>query len=131
MADGIKDKVAIIGMGCTKFGEHWDKAGEDLMVEAFQECVADAGVEKKDIGAAWMGHYFDEVNVGKTACLMSQALKLPYIPVTRVENACASGSESLRAACYAVAAGAIDIGLAMGVEKLKDCGLVVCPRRLS
>ncbi len=122
MADGIKDKVAIIGMGCTKFGEHWDKAGEDLMVEAFQECLGDAGVEKKSIDAAWMGHYFDEVNVGKTALLMSQALKLPYIPVTRVENACASGSESLRAACYAVASGAIDIGLAMGVEKLKDCG---------
>lgn len=122
MAEGIRNKVAIIGMGCTRFGELWDKSAEDLMVEAFQEALQDAGIEKKQIEAAWLGHYFDEVNVGKTAALMSQTLKLPYIPVTRVENACASGSESLRAACYAVASGAYDIALAMGVEKLKDCG---------
>ncbi|MDY6911636.1 MAG: acetyl-CoA acetyltransferase [Chloroflexota bacterium] len=122
MGKGIKDKVAIIGMGCTKFGELWDKCAEDLMVDAFKEAIEDAGIEKKDIEAAWMGHYFEEVNSGKTACLLAQTLKLPYIPVTRVENACASGSEALRAACYGVASGAYDIAMAMGVEKLKDCG---------
>ena len=47
MADGIRDKVAIIGMGCTRFGERWDCSAEDLMVEAFVECLADAGIEKK------------------------------------------------------------------------------------
>ncbi len=55
MAEGIKDKVAIIGMGCTKFGELWDKSPEDLIVEAFKETVEDAGIEKKDIQAAWLG----------------------------------------------------------------------------
>jgi acetyl-CoA C-acetyltransferase len=122
MATGIKDKVAIIGMGCTKFGERWDVGAEELLVEAFQECIEDAGLEKKDIEAAWVGTCMDEVNVGKSAIPASLALRLDRIPVTRVENMCASGTESLRGAVYAVASGAYDICLAMGVEKLKDTG---------
>ncbi len=55
MATGIKDKVAIIGMGCTRFGERWESGAEELMVEAFQECLEDAGIEKHDIEAAWFG----------------------------------------------------------------------------
>jgi len=122
MAEGIKDKVAIIGMGCTKFGERWDAGSEDLIVEAFTEALADAGIEKKDIQAAWYGSCFDEVNVGKSGTPLSLSLKLPFIPVTRVENFCATGSEALRGAAYAVAAGAFDICLALGAEKLKDTG---------
>jgi acetyl-CoA C-acetyltransferase len=122
MATGIKDKVAIIGMGCTKFGERWDVGAEELMVEAFEECIQDAGIEKKEIQAAWLGTCLEEVNVGKSALPMSTALRLPFIPVTRVENYCASGTESFRGAVYAVASGAYDICLAMGVEKLKDAG---------
>ena len=53
--EGIKNKVAIIGMGCTKFGERWDADAEDLMVEAFTEAIEDAGIELKDIQAAWLG----------------------------------------------------------------------------
>ena len=119
---GIKDKVAIIGMGCTKFGERWDQGPWDLMVESFMEAIADAGIEKKDIEAAWLGTHYEEVNVGKGGPPLGEALKLPYIPVSRVENYCASGSEALRGACYAVAAGIYDITLALGVEKLKDIG---------
>ncbi|HIC78099.1 MAG TPA: acetyl-CoA acetyltransferase, partial [Sulfurovum sp.] len=52
---GIKDRVAIIGMGCTKFGERWDTSAADLMVEASYEAFADAGIEAKDIQAAWLG----------------------------------------------------------------------------
>ena len=122
MATGIKDKVAIIGMGCTSFGERWDVGAEELMVEAFEECIKDAGIEKKDIGAAWFGTCMDEVNVGKTAMPMATTLRLPMIPVTRVENYCATGTEAFRGACYAVASGAYDICLALGVEKLKDTG---------
>src|SRR4030066_369613 len=122
MAEGIKDKVAIIGMGCTKFGERWDAGSEDLMVEAFTEAIADAGIDRKEIQAAWFGSCFDEVNVGKAATPLSMALKLPFLPVTRVENFCATGSEALRGAVYAVASGAYDICLALGVEKLKDTG---------
>jgi len=122
MATGIKDKVAVIGMGCTRFGERWEAGAEELMVEAFEECIADAGIEKKDIGAAWLGTCMDEINVGKTAMPLATTLRLPMIPVTRVENYCATGSEAFRGACYGVASGAYDICLALGVEKLKDSG---------
>jgi acetyl-CoA C-acetyltransferase len=122
MLGGIKDKVAIVGMGCTKFGELWDKSAPDLMIEAYQEAMEDAGIEKRDINAAWLSTCFDEVNVGKSGQPLAKTLKLPFIPVTRVENFCASGTEALRGAAYAVASGAYDITLAMGVEKLKDTG---------
>ncbi len=122
MATGIRDKVAIIGMGCTKFGERWEASAEDLMVEAFEEALADAGIEKKEIQAAWLGTHIDEVNVGKGGIPLATTLKLPFIPVTRTENYCATGTEAFRGACYAVAAGVYDICLALGVEKLKDTG---------
>jgi acetyl-CoA C-acetyltransferase len=122
MATGIKDRVAIIGMGCTRFGERWDCGPEDLMVEAFEEAIADAGIPRADIGAAWMGNALDDINVGNSALPLAHALRLETIPVSRVENMCATGTEALRAAAYAVAAGAVDFALALGVEKLKDTG---------
>jgi len=122
MSEGIKNKVAIIGMGCTKFGEHWDMGSEDLIVEAFIEAIDDAGIEKNDIQAAWYSSCYEEINVGKSALPLSRTLKLPFIPVSRVENLCASGSEALRGAVYGVASGAYDIALALGAEKLKDTG---------
>ena len=122
MAEGIKDKVAIIGMGCTRFGERFDSSAQDLMIEAFTECMQDAGIEKKDIQAAWWGIAMPDVSVGSGGTQLSTTLKLPFIPVTRVENFCATGSEALRGAVYAVASGAYDLCLAMGMEKLKDTG---------
>ena len=127
MPRGIKDKVAIIGMGCTKFGELWDKSAEDLMVEAFKEATEDAGIETKEIQAAWQGNHYTEVNIGHSSLPSSTTLKLPFIPVTHVENFCASGSEAFRGACYAIASGACDIALAIGVEKLKDLGFAGLP----
>ena len=122
MATGIRDKVAILGMGCTRFGERWEAGAEELMVEAFTEAVQDAGIDRKEIQAAWLGTCMDEFNVGKSALSLSLTLRLPNIPATRVENFCATGTEAFRGACYAVASGACDIALALGVEKLKDAG---------
>ena len=119
---GIKDKVAIIGMGCTRFGEHWDKGAEALMAEAFREAMDDAGLSPSDIGAAYLGTAMPEVHVGKTAIPMAAALRLPHIPVTRVENLCAAGTEALRGAVLSVASGSVEVALALGVEKLKDVG---------
>lgn len=127
MAKGIKDKVAIIGMGCTRFGELWDKGYEELMVDAFVEAVEDAGIQRDRIEAAWLGTCFDEINTGKSAIPLSATLKLPFIPVSRVENFCATGTEAFRGAAYAVASGACDIALALGVEKLKDTGYAGLP----
>src|ERR1700743_2874036 len=129
MATGIKDKVAILGMGCSKFGERWDMGAEELMVEAYLEAMQDAGVETSQIDAAWFGTAIEEQHVGKGGTPLSVALRLPNIPVTRVENFCGSGSEGFRGAVYAVAAGACDIALALGVEKLKDTGYGGLPQR--
>ena len=129
MSGGIRDKVAIIGMGCSKFGERWDAGSDELMVEAFEEALADAGIEKEQIDAAWLGAAVDPINLGNSAIPLSVALRLPNIPVSRVENMCATGTEALRGAAYAVAAGACDIALALGVEKLKDTGYGGLPVR--
>ena len=67
MASGIRDKVAIVGMGCTRFGERWDVGADGLMVEAFAEALADAGIERKAIEAAWVGNALDDINVGNSA----------------------------------------------------------------
>jgi acetyl-CoA C-acetyltransferase len=122
MPQGIRDKVAILGMGCSKFGERWDAGPDDLMVEAYLEAMQDAGVEPTQLDAAWFSTHIDEIGSGKGGTPLSIALRLPNIAVTRVENFCASGSEAFRGAVYAVAAGAADIALAVGVEKLKDTG---------
>ena len=129
MATGIRDKVAIVSMGCCRFGERWDAGPEELMVEAFEECISDSGMDRDQIEAAWLGVFFDEQNTGKSALPLSMALRLPNIPVTRVENLCATGTEAIRGAVYAVAAGACDVALAMGVEKLKDTGYSGLPER--
>jgi acetyl-CoA C-acetyltransferase len=115
---GIRDRVAIIGMGCTEFGEHWDRGVDDMVSAASYDALNNAGVEKDSIDAAWIG------TLGSGACglTLSRPLQLQYKPVTRVENYCATGSDSFRNACYAVASGAYDVVLAAGVEKLKDTG---------
>ena len=115
---GIRDRVAVVGMGCTRFGERWDASAGDLMVEAAYEAYEDAGLGSEDIQAAWLG----TVSSFRTGQPLAEALKLDYIPITRVENACATATDAFRNACYAVAAGVYDIVLAMGVEKLKDSG---------
>jgi len=115
---GIRDRVAIIGMGCTIFGEHWDKSADDLLVDAVTDAVASAGVDQAQIDAYWLG----TMGSGISGLTLSRPLRVDYKPVTRVENMCATGSESFRNACYAVASGAFDVVMATGVEKLKDGG---------
>jgi acetyl-CoA C-acetyltransferase len=122
--EGIRDKVAIIGMGCCKFGENWTQSLEDLIIDAAYEAYEDAGVDPKDIQAAWFGSVF----AGETGAILAAPLKLGFIPVTHVENACATGSEALRGACYAVASGACDLAIAVGAEKLKDTGFMGLPQ---
>jgi acetyl-CoA C-acetyltransferase len=115
---GIKDKVAIVGMGCTPFREHWDKSADDLLIDATAEAFASAGVTKDDVDAYWLG----TAQTGMSGITLAAPLKLEGKPVTRVENFCASGSEALRQAAYAVASGAYDVAMAVGVEKVKDSG---------
>jgi acetyl-CoA C-acetyltransferase len=115
---GIKDTVAIVGMGCTPFGEHWDKGADDLLIAATDEAFAAAGVTKDDVDAYWLGTAMS----GMSGMTVARPLQLESKPVTRVENFCATGSEALRGAAYAVASGAYDVAMAVGVEKVKDSG---------
>lgn len=115
---GIRDRVAIVGMGCTAFGEHWDRSVDDMLIESSQAAMQSANVTRDDIDAYWFG----TMGSGVSGLTLSRALRLENKPVTRVENMCATGSEALRNACYAVASGAFDVAMAIGVEKLKDSG---------
>jgi acetyl-CoA C-acetyltransferase len=115
---GIKDRVAIIGMGCTPFGEHWDKDVDDLIVDASMDAFSSAGVTKDDVDAFWIG----TATSGSSGMTLARPLQIQGKPVSRVENFCATGSEALRAAAYAVASGAYDMAMAVGAEKLKDGG---------
>jgi acetyl-CoA C-acetyltransferase len=115
---GIKDRVAIIGMGCTRFVEHWGLGLDDLLIDAANEAYASAGIDKADIDAYWFG----TAQGGMSGITLARPLQLDGKPVTRVENYCATGAEAFRQACYAVASGAYDVAMAVGGEKTKDGG---------
>ncbi|KLL12461.1 acetyl-CoA acetyltransferase [Protofrankia coriariae] len=115
---GICDRVAIVGMGCTVFGEHWDRGTDDLLVEAVGAATQSTSIAIDDIDAFWLGTYMS----GVSGLTLSRPLRIRDKPVSRVENMCVTGSEALRGAAYAVASGAYDMAMAVGVEKLKDSG---------
>ena len=115
---GIRDRVAIVGMGCTRFAEHWDKGLDELAIEASTAAYQSAGVDKDVVDAYWLG----TAQSGMSGITLARPLGLEGKPVTRVENYCATGSEALRQAAYAVASGAYDVAMAVGVEKVKDSG---------
>jgi acetyl-CoA C-acetyltransferase len=117
-SNGIRDRVAIVAMGCTEFGEHWGRSADDLVVDAANDCFDGAGLALDEVDAFWLG----TLASGQSGMTLSKALPVDYKPVTRVENYCATGSEAFRNACYAVASGAYDVVMALGVEKLKDSG---------
>jgi acetyl-CoA C-acetyltransferase len=110
--------VAIVGMSCTRFAEKWDKGVDELLLDATGEAFASAGVTKDEVDAYWLG----TAQSGMSGMTLSRPLRLRDKPVTRVENFCATGSDALRQAAYAVASGACDIAMAVGVEKVKDSG---------
>ncbi|HEY4460636.1 MAG TPA: beta-ketoacyl synthase N-terminal-like domain-containing protein, partial [Pseudonocardiaceae bacterium] len=117
-ARGITDRVAIVGMGCTRFAEHWDMGVDELLLASTGEAFRSAGVTKDDVDAYWLG----TAQSGMSGMTLSRPLRLRGKPVSRVENFCATGSDAMRQAAYAVAGGACDMAMAVGVEKVKDGG---------
>jgi acetyl-CoA C-acetyltransferase len=115
---GIRDRVAIVGMGCTNFGEHFDRGLDEMLVDAADQAFVGAGVSKDDVDAYWFG----TAQSGMSGITLARPLQLHDKPVTRIENYCATGSEALRQAAYAVASGAYDVAMAVGGEKVKDSG---------
>ena len=114
-------KVAIIGVGITKFGEHWDKSLRDLAIEAGTKALEDAGIRGKDLDAIYLGNMSAGRFIGQEhiGALVSGELGLS-IPATRVEGACASGGLALRQAVLSILSGQHDIVLAGGAEKMTD-----------
>jgi len=119
--ESIKDRVAIVGMGCSKFGERWDVGLEDLAIESAYEAYEDAGIGPDDIEACWVGQVSAPV-AGIGATSIAEALKLHDIPIIRNENWCTTAHIALIEASIAVASGLYDTVMAIGVEKLKDTG---------
>jgi acetyl-CoA C-acetyltransferase len=115
-------KVAIIGIGITKFGEHWDKGLRDLALEAGIKAVEDAGIHGEQIDGGYVGNMAGGNFAGQEhiGALLADYMGLDPIPVTRVEGACASGGLALRQGYIAVASGIHDIVAVGGVEKMTD-----------
>ena len=115
--------VAVIGAGMTRFGKHLDKGIKDLMREAVQEAIGDAGIEQNDIEAAYVGNGVAGLMTGQEmirAQVTLTAMGIEGIPMFNVENACASSSSALHLGWLAVAAGLYDCVLVAGFEKLYD-----------
>ncbi|MEO0249334.1 MAG: thiolase domain-containing protein [candidate division WOR-3 bacterium] len=114
--------VSIIGVGMTKFGEHWDKGLRDLMAEAGIKAIIDAGIDGPDIDAVYggcmsAGRLTGQEHIG---ALIADQSGLNPIPATRVEAACSSGGLALREAILSILSGEHDIVIAGGVEKMSD-----------
>ncbi|MFI5396302.1 MAG: acetyl-CoA acetyltransferase [Candidatus Binatia bacterium] len=116
----MKDQVAVVGVGCTKFGDLFETSYDELICEAAFDAYADAGITSEDIQAAYLGTYLPGPSGGKAAVSLGDALRLYDRPITRVENYCATGTDAFRNGCLAIASGAYDIVLVLGAEKLKD-----------
>jgi len=117
--------VAIIGVGCTKFGEMWERSFRDLFVEAGLNALEDAGTRGEDIEALYVGNmsagkFIDQEHIGALIADYAGLAGSLHIPSTRVEAACASGGLALRDGVMAVASGLHDIVIAAGVEKMTD-----------
>jgi acetyl-CoA C-acetyltransferase len=112
--------VYIAGWGHTKFGKLTDQSLEDLIRDAGQEALIDAGFSGADVDGVWMGHFNGGlVNDGFPSSLaMSIDPALRYKPATRLENACASGSAAVFAARQAILSGEAKVALVIGVEKM-------------
>ena len=108
-------EVKVIGVGLTKFGKFPDIGIEHLGREACWKAIKDAGVHPKDVEVAYCGHVYQGSCVGQRILV---ELGMTGIPITNVENACASGSTALRQAYIAVASGLYDVAMAIGAEKL-------------
>lgn len=113
-------RVAIVGAGMTPFGEHFDLGIKDLIPMAVSEMEVsiDKGLDRDDIQAAWFGELSS--TDGFASGILADSLGLLNIPVTRVENACATGQDALRNALFAVASGHIDVALVVGADKVRE-----------
>jgi acetyl-CoA C-acetyltransferase len=113
-------RVAVVGAGMTPFAEHFGLGVKDLVPMAVSEMAAhvDKGLDRADIQAAWFGELSS--TDGFAAGILADTCGLLDIPVTHVENACATGNDAVRNATYAVGSGAVDVALVVGADKVRE-----------
>ncbi|MFF0490173.1 thiolase family protein [Nocardia sp. NPDC004068] len=113
-------EVAVVGAGMTPFAEHFALGVKDLLPLAFAECAAsvDKGLRTADLDAAWFGATGG--TDGFAAGILSDALGLPELPVTKIENSCATGNDAVRNAVFGIASGLVDVALVIGADKLRE-----------
>jgi acetyl-CoA C-acetyltransferase len=119
--DAIRDEVAVIGVGCCKFGENWDRSREDMIVDAVYEAYADAGIEdpQRQIEAIFAGAVYPREGSGEVA----DALRLYGKPITMLMDYCQTGTDAFRCGVFSVACGMYDTVLVLGFDKPKDRGV--------
>ena len=115
-------RVYVAGLGATPIGEHWEKSLRDLMVESSLKAISNAGIDKKDIDAIFVGNMSSGYLQGQEhlGALLATWLGIPGVTACKVEAACASGGAAFHNAFLAVKSGLYDCVLAVGVEKMTD-----------
>ena len=113
--------VAIAGAGIIDFGELFEQSFDEMAEQAFMNAVEDVdhGIEPGEIDAAFFGT-LDIANDASSGLGASHSTGLFNIPLSRVENACATGSTAFRQATTAIRAGQADVALVLGAEKMRD-----------
>lgn len=120
--------VAIIGIGCTNFGELWDRSFRDLFVEAGLSAIEDSGIQGEEIDSMYVGNmsggrFVEQEHIGSLIVDYAGLASNLHVPATRVEAACASGGLALRQAILSVASGYDNVVVAAGAEKMTDVGM--------
>jgi acetyl-CoA C-acetyltransferase len=112
--------VYVAGVGSTTFGKHIATPIESLAVQAAATALLEAGIEREQIGALYLGNFISGPLNGKEvlAGIVGSRLGLGNIPCTKVEGACASGGIAFRHAWMAIASGMCDAAIVVGVEKM-------------
>ena len=112
--------VAVVGAGMVPFGERFDQGMKELLPATLRNALAsvDKGMAKPEIQAAWFGQL--QTSDGHPAGVLADSCGLLDIPVTRIENQCATGNDAVRNATLAIASGAVDVALVIGADKTRE-----------
>ena len=120
MTNGIGNEVAIIGMGCSSFGALESEEWTNLVRKTVQEALEDSGIGEKDIDACWFNTHSEEMHSTKSEISLKKTIGLSKASVTKTDNFYSGMTDAFHSACYAVASGLCDIGLALGAVKQKN-----------
>lgn len=115
----MSDNVFVISAAMIPFGKHRTSSYVGLAVSPLIDAIRDAGIEKSDVDAVYVGHSYGGMMTGQRIC---KEIGLGTVPTVNVDNACSSGATAIHEAWQAISQGLIDIAVVIGVEKLTQFG---------